>query len=108
MNLLDFDTELQLMKSSSYEEFVVNKDLYGFHNKRFNQHQTLELIAGMIAQQRNSKLVCRLIEEDKHFTIGDFVRNKMLTTYACSSHVKYMKNNYNNVMQSINLFFPPS
>lgn len=99
---------LKLAHSKSYEEFMVNKDLLGFHNRKFGQRLSADILSTMAAQQHDSKLACCLIGEGKHFTLGWTLMAKLYDhKLALPSTSKYILSNCSDILYAIEMWFPP-
>ena len=98
---------LKLARCKTYEEFIVNKDLLGFHNKKFCQKHALDILATMAAQHHDSKLACKIVSDGKHIQIGDVLRYNMFDMYYQSYGQRYIKENLFEIYKAVNAWFAP-
>ena len=108
MKQLTSDEILKLARSKNYEEFVVNKDLLGFHNKKFCQKHALEILSTMAAQHHDSKLACQIVDEAKHIQIGDVLYYSLFDAYYQSSWQPYIKANLFEIYKAVKAWYGPS
>lgn len=108
MHKLSSDEILKLAQSKTYEEFLVNKDLMGFCKKKFCQKHAVEILQTMAAQQHDSKLACKIVEEGKHIKIGDTLWYSLFDWTFKFNGQQYIKNNLNDILKSIKLWFAPT
>lgn len=98
---------IKLAQSKNYEEFLVIKDLMGFHNKKFCQKHALDILATMAAQHHDSKLACQIVNEGKHIQIGDVLKYNMFDKYYLFAGQQYIKKNLYDIYLAINAWFGP-
>lgn len=108
MKQLTSDEILKLARSKNYEEFVVNKDLLGFHSKKFCQKHALEILSTMAAQHHDSKLACRIASEAKHVQIGDVLYYNMFDRYYSFCGQTYIKENLLSIYEAVKAWYRPS
>ena len=99
---------LQLARSKTYEEFLINKDLIGWHNKKFCQKHAVEILTTMAAQQHDNKLACKIINEAKHIMIGDDLKYRMFDAWYTFSGQTYIKNNLLDMWHAVRNWFAQS
>lgn len=107
MKKLSSDEILRLARSKTYEEFIVNKDLLGFHNKKFCQKHAVEILCTMAAQHHDSKLACQIAKDGKHIQIGDVLQYNMFDKYYTFVGQKYIKDNLHAIWRAIKDWFAP-
>lgn len=108
MKKLSADEILKLARSKTYEEFLVNKDLLGFHGKKFCQKHALDILYTMAAQHHDSKLACQIVNEGKHIQIGDVLMYNMFDWYYTFCGQTYIKDNLHEIYQAIRGWFGPN
>lgn len=101
MKNLTLDKCLKLARSKNYEEFIINKDLLGFHNKKFCQKLALNILQCMAAYQHDAELACQIINEGKHIQIGDFLKYEIFDCYYQCIEQKYVKDNLHKIYKAI-------
>ena len=102
------DVLFKMAKANTLEEFIVIKDLYGLHNKKLNQHDTLEFLMLTAAQHMKAPNVAiALLKDCKHVTIGDWLLCKLDDwTYNTGSFQPYIKRNLCMILDEVKMWFP--
>lgn len=107
MRKLSNDEILRLAHAKTYEEFLVNKDLMGYRGKKFCQKHAVDILAAMAAQQHDSKLACKIVEEGKHIKIGETLWYNFFDWMYQFSGQTYIKDNLKDIYKSISMWFAP-
>ena len=107
MKQLTSDEILKLARSKNYEEFIVNKDLLGFRNKKLCQKLALAVLSTMAAQHHDSKLACQIVDEAKHIQIGDVLYYNLFDAYYQSSIQPYIKANLFEIYKAVKAWYAP-
>lgn len=102
---LSNDEILMLAHAKSYEEFLINKDLLGFRGKKFCQKHAVDILCTMAAQQHDSKLACKIVEDGKHITIGWTLKYNFFDWMYKFCGQDYIKKNLENIYKAINMWF---
>lgn len=66
-----------LASCKTYEEFMVNKDLFGWRKKKFSQYDSFNILTIMAAQHHDSRLACKLLRQKDVFSIGKLLERLM-------------------------------
>ena len=82
-----------LARCKTYEEFIVNKDMLGWHKTKFSQHDSFEILAIMAAQHHNSQLACKLLHQKDVFSIGKYIERLMRQYIDYNSFQAYIERN---------------
>ena len=108
MRTLSPDELLALARSKTPEEFMIAKDLLGFHGRKFCQKQSIEILSTMAAQHHDSKLACSFIDNGNVFTIGRFsVSYEMFDRWWKFAGQVYIKQNLHDIWLALHKFDPP-
>ena len=108
MRTLSLDELLVLARSKTLEEFMIAKDLLGFHGRKFCQKHSIEILSTMAAQHHDSKFACSLIASGKHFTLGRFnVSFEMFDRWYKFAGQPYIKHSLHDIWLALHMFDPP-
>ena len=107
MRKLSNDEILRLAHAKTYEEFLVNKDLLGFKDKKLCQTYTAKLLLAMSKMHKNANLACKLVDDGKHITIGNITRRKFIDAAYYYGNSIVTLNNEHQIYDAIMKWFPP-
>ena len=99
MAKLSEDQAKAIAKSKTYEEFIVAKDLLGFHNKKLGQFNSFLVLMWMAYCHEDCGLACKLVEEAEHVTIGNMLLEYLYEFIGTTWHGA--SKNFNDNVQKI-------
>ena len=82
-----------LARCKTYEEFMINKDILGWHKKKFSQRDSFNILAIMAAQHHDSRLACKLLRQKNVFSTGKLLKRWMHQHISRWSFQAYIERN---------------
>ena len=77
----------------TYEEFMVNKDMFGWRKKKFSQHDSFNILTIMAAQHHDSWLACKLLRQNDVFSTGKLLKRWMQHHISSNGFQVYIARN---------------
>lgn len=109
MAKLSEDQAKAIAKSKTYEEFIVAKDLLGFHNKKLGQFNSFLVLIWMAYYHENCGLACKLVEEAEHVTISnmllEYLYNLIGTKWQWHGASKNFNDNVQKIYEAVRSWF---
>ena len=82
-----------LVRCKTYEEFMINKDLFGWRKKKFSQRDSFNILAIMAAQHHDCQLACKLLRQKDVFSTGNLLERLMQQHIRSTGFQTYITRN---------------